>query len=65
MCFLAEMLAVMVVWLSSVALGQFGVVLDKTPAAKPSHERTVSRSPRAPIATPIAVVPSATPAPMA
>jgi hypothetical protein len=59
------MLAVMVVWLSSVALGQFGVVVDKKPVPKPSHERTVSRSPRAPITTPVAVVPSAAPAPTA
>lgn len=65
MCFLAEMLAVMVIWLSSVALGQFGVVLDKKPAPKPSHERTVSRSPRSPIQTPVAAAPQTTPAPMA
>jgi hypothetical protein len=46
MSFLAEILAVMVVWLSSVALCQFGVVVDNNPKAKPPKERVVTRSPR-------------------
>jgi hypothetical protein len=54
MSFLAELLAVMVVWLSSLALCQFGVVVDKEPRAKPVKERVVSRSPRV-TPSPIAV----------
>lgn len=51
MSFLAEMLAVAVVWLSSFALCQFGVVVESavSPHAKAAHDkasqaRTVSRS---------------------
>lgn len=46
MGFLAEMLAVAVVWLSSFALCQFGVVIDHAvrPHAKSSEARTVNRS---------------------
>lgn len=46
MSFLAEMLAVAVVWLSSFALCQFGVVVEHAvcPQAKSSEARTVSRS---------------------
>lgn len=46
MSFLAEMLAVAVVWLSSFALCQFGVVVEHAvcPHAKSSEARTVSRS---------------------
>ena len=46
MSFLAEMLAVAVVWLSSFALCQFGVVVEHVvcPHAKSTQARTVSRS---------------------
>lgn len=46
MSFLAEILAVAVVWLSSFALCQFGVVVEHAacPHAKSSEARTVSRS---------------------
>jgi hypothetical protein len=46
MSFLAEMLAVAVVWLSSFALCQFGVAIEHAvcPHAKSSQARTVSRS---------------------
>lgn len=46
MSFLAEMLAVAVVWLSSFALCQFGVAVEHAvcPHAKASEARTVSRS---------------------
>ena len=57
MSFLAEMLAIVVVWLSSVALGQFGIVLDTCPLAKATSERTVSRSPRGSAPSPVAMVP--------
>lgn len=57
MSFLAELLALTVVWLSSLALCQFGVVIDKHPRLKPVQERTVSRSPRAPITVPVALCP--------
>lgn len=56
MSFLAEMLAIVVVWLSSVALGQFGIVLDTCPLAKSVPERTVSRSPRGSVRAPVAVI---------
>ncbi len=64
MSFLAEMLAVVVVWLSSVALGQFGILLDTSPIAKSPPERTVSRSPRGSVQSPAPVAPQsrATPA---
>lgn len=65
MSFLAEFLAVTVVWLSSVALGQFGVALDQCPRAKPTQARTVSRLPREPIQSPVAATPRAAPAPTA
>lgn len=68
MSFLAEFLAVMVVWLSSAALGQFGVVVEKKPLLKPAmerSERTVPRSPRTSIQVPIAAVPSECDAPTA
>jgi len=46
MSFLAEMLAVAVVWLSSFALCQFGVSVEHgaCPHAKSSQARTVNRS---------------------
>jgi hypothetical protein len=62
MGFLAEMLAILVIWLSSLALGQFGVAVDKKPLPKPSHERSeraVQRSPRTPIRVPVAAAPPA------
>lgn len=49
MAFLAEMLAVAVVWLSSFALCQFGVATE-TRAQRANHAhsvKTVARSPRA------------------
>ncbi|HQR87737.1 MAG TPA: hypothetical protein PLH31_00345 [Caulobacter sp.] len=64
MSLLAEILAVAVVWLSSVALGQFGIVLDTCPLAKTTSERTVSRSPRA-APSPIAIAPQTAPLPNA
>ena len=54
MAFLAEMLAVTVVWLSSFALCQFGVATE-TRAHKSNHApavKTVARSPRAEVAKP-------------
>jgi hypothetical protein len=49
MSFLAEMLAVVVVWLSSFALGQFGLAVDHCgcPKAHRTEARTVTRSPHA------------------
>jgi hypothetical protein len=61
MSFLAEMLAVVVIWLSAVALGQFGIVLDKCPQARPAAERLVSRSPREPLQRPAALIAPTTP----
>ena len=66
MAFLAEMLAVSVVWLSSFALCQFGVATE-THARKANHThavKTVARSPRAEAAKPQPVptaAPSTTP----
>jgi hypothetical protein len=66
MAFLAEILAVAVVWLSSFALCQFGVATE-TRAHKAHHAhavKTVARSPRAENAKPRsvpAVAPSGTP----
>nr|WP_236634319.1 hypothetical protein [Caulobacter sp. X] len=66
MAFLAEMLAVAVVWLSSFALCQFGVATE-TRAHKAGHAhavKTVARSPRAEAAKPRQVptaAPSVTP----
>ena len=54
MAFLAEMLAVTGVWLSSFALCQFGVATE-TRAHKSNHApavKTVARSPRADAAKP-------------
>jgi len=68
MGFLAEMLAVLVIWLSSVALGQFGVAVDKKPLPKPTHERSeraVPRSPRTSIRVPVAAAPPPCDAPVA
>jgi hypothetical protein len=53
MGFLAEMLALAVVWLSSIALCQFGVSVEHRvcPHAKNAQAKTVARTPRvAPIA---------------
>lgn len=66
MAFLAEMLAVAVVWLSSFALCQFGVATEtRALKADRSHAtKTVARSPRADAAKPrpvSSVAPSATP----
>lgn len=52
MSFLAELLAIVVVWLSSIALGQLGVAIDQSPRANAAHPRTVSRSPSQPAQTP-------------
>lgn len=66
MAFLAEMLAVAVVWLSSFALCPFGVATE-THARKANHThavKTVARSPRAEAAKPQPVptaAPSTTP----
>ncbi|WP_419251632.1 hypothetical protein ACN2C6_09745 [Caulobacter sp. ErkDOM-YI] len=57
MSFLAEMLAIVVVWLSSLALGQLGVALDAHPVAKSPPERKVSRSPRGSMKSPVTVAP--------
>ena len=68
MGFLAEILAVIVIWLSSVALGQFGVAIDKKPLSKPNHERSeraVPRSPRTSIRVPVAAAPPECDAPTA
>ncbi|MFT4253557.1 MAG: hypothetical protein QM608_13860 [Caulobacter sp.] len=46
MSFLTEIFAAIVLWLSAMALCQFGVVVEgKLP--KPKAERTVARTPRA------------------
>ena len=42
MSFLAELLAIVVVWLSSIALGQLGVAIDQSPRANSAQGRTVS-----------------------
>ena len=58
MGFLAEMLAVAVVWLSSFALCQFGVTVDHRvcPHAKSQAQtKTVARSPRDARSTPVAM----------
>ncbi|WP_425999706.1 hypothetical protein [Caulobacter sp. DWR1-3-2b1] len=65
MSFLAEILAIVVVWLSSVALGQFGIVLDTCPLTKSTSERTVSRSPRGSMPSPVAVAPQSMDTPTA
>ena len=54
MAFLAEILAVVVVWLSSFALCQLGVATEvRAPSADRSHAvKTVARSPRAEAAKP-------------
>lgn len=65
MSFLAELLALTIVWLSSMALCQFGVVIDKHPKLKPAQERTVTRSPRLPITAPIALCPGPSTTPTA
>ena len=54
MAFLAEILAVAVVWLSSFALGQFGVATEaRGHKADRAHAgKTVARSPRADAAKP-------------
>lgn len=64
MAFLAEMLAVAVVWLSSFALCQFGVATEtRAQKADRAHAmKTVARSPRADAAKPRPVS-AATPAP--
>lgn len=58
MSFLAELLAVAVVWLSSFALCQFGVVVDHAvrPHTKPPEARTVNRSRDVSQPPPIAVI---------
>ncbi len=61
MSLLAEILAVVIVWLSSAALGQFGIVLDTCPLAKSTSERTVSRSPRGTAPSPVAIAPQTRP----
>jgi hypothetical protein len=45
MSFLAELLAMMFIWLSYLTLGQLGVVPDRSPAAKAAPAHTVSRVP--------------------
>ena len=57
MSFLAEILAIVVVWLSSLALGQLGIVLDTHPVAKSPPERKVLRSPRGSMKSPVTVAP--------
>ena len=63
MSFLAELLAVVVVWLSSVALGQLGVAIDQSPRANAAHARTVARLPSQPAQTPGVSASSARPSP--
>jgi len=46
MSILAELLAIAVVWLSSLSLCQFGVVLDHHPKVEAVQPRTVARTPR-------------------
>jgi hypothetical protein len=55
MSLLTEILAVMLVWLSSLALSQLGVSLDEKDRAKASAVRAVPRSP--PPVSPPAVSP--------
>lgn len=66
MGFLAEILAAAVVWLSSFALGQFGVAVEtraRPPADPAPAAKTVARSPRGdlPKLPPIAATAPATP----
>ena len=62
MSFLAEILAVMVVWLASLALSQFGVVVDHNPKAKTTKEQVVTRKLRVAPSPVAARAPSAAPA---
>lgn len=58
MGFLAEMLAVAVVWLSSFALCQFGVATESRAHAKAHHGhavKTVARTPRGDATKPSAI----------
>ena len=43
---LAEFFAAIALWLSAMALCQFGVVIDAHHAKTPRMERTVARTPR-------------------
>jgi len=43
---LVEFIAAMLLWLSAMALCQFGVVLERQVKAPPKAERTVARTPR-------------------
>ena len=43
---LAEFFAAIVLWLSAMALCQFGVVVDRQVKVPPKAERTVARTPR-------------------
>ena len=46
MSILAELLAIAIVWLSSLSLCQFGVTLDHHPRVEAVQPRTVARTPR-------------------
>lgn len=43
---LAEFIAAILLWLSAMALCQFGVAVDRQVKAPPKAERTVARTPR-------------------
>lgn len=43
---LAEFFAAIMLWLSAVALSQFGVAVDREVKAPPKAERTIARTPR-------------------
>ncbi|MDB5455563.1 MAG: hypothetical protein JWP92_1148 [Caulobacter sp.] len=45
MSILAELLAIAIVWLSSLSLCQFGVTLDRHPRVEAVRQRTVVRTP--------------------
>ena len=46
MAFLAELFAVIVLWLSALALGQFGMALERPPEPPAKVEKSVSRTPQ-------------------
>jgi len=58
MSLLTELLAVMLVWLSSLALSQFGVSLEEKDRLKPTTVRVVPRSPPADPPPPVVAPPA-------
>jgi hypothetical protein len=46
MSLLAEIFAVIVLWLSALALNQFGMAVERKVEQRPKVEKSVARSPR-------------------